>query len=57
MRKMLALKCDKCLQEKPLVAECEDCGEMFCDDCVGGGCDSCDEEDEANGDEESEDEE
>lgn len=49
MPKMLALVCDKCGLEKPLVAECECCGDKFCDACVEGGCDECDEE--AEGDE------
>ena len=50
MPKMLALRCDKCGEEKPLVAECENCGDMFCDACVEGGCNECDEEAEGDGD-------
>jgi hypothetical protein len=50
MPKMLALHCGKCGEEKPLVAECEGCGDMFCDQCVEGGCPDCDEEAEGDSD-------
>jgi len=44
MPKMLVLKCNKCGEEKPVVAECSDCGDKFCAKCIQFGCVECKEE-------------
>lgn len=56
MPKMLALRCDKCGEEKPIVAECSDCGDMFCEYCAESGCQSCEEDAEGDADDEADDE-
>jgi hypothetical protein len=41
--KMLVLKCSKCGERNPIVAECSDCGDKFCGKCVTFGCVECEE--------------
>ena len=47
---LVTLHCDGCDSDRPIVAECEYCGLLYCDECADSGCVSCedDEQDEAD---------